>query len=209
MKKRKKLKFAALAALAISVVFGVSSLSAATALGGNKCENPGSKIRTNNSRYVCSPEGATNTWRRVTGTGTISNLVEVLKGVSILNTAITAADLKSTLGGTDQYTLFAPTNAAFNSLPPGLLEKLLKPENQAQLRQLLLHHAVASRLTTRTMLQTRLQTASGDSIELRARAGWTLEGAQVRFGDVMASNGVIHIINSVLIPPTFDPNTLK
>ena len=132
-----------------------------------------------------------------------------MKGVSILNTAITAADLKSTLGGTDQYTLFAPTNAAFNSLPPGLLEKLLKPENQPQLRQLLLHHAVASRITTRTMLRTRLQTASGDSIELRARAGWTLEGVQVRFGDVMASNGVIHIINKVLIPPTFDPNTLK
>lgn len=209
MKKRKKLKFAALAALAISVVFGVSSLSAAPSIGGNKCENPGSTVRANNSRFICSPEGGRNVWRRVTGTPSVSGIVSVLKGLSTLNTALDAAGLKPTLAGTDHYTLFAPTNSAFNSLPPGLLEKLLKPENKAALTSILLHHVTAGRVVARTLTATERTMADGTAVKINLRGGVRIDGASVRFADIMANNGVIHIINKVLIPPTFDPNTLK
>ena len=209
MKKSRKLRLAALAALVVSFAFGVSSLSAAPSIGGNKCSNPGSTVRTNNSRYICSPEGGRNIWRRVTDTATISGLTSALRGLSTLDAALVAADLKSTLNGTENLTLFAPTNSAFNSLPPGILEKLLKPENREQLRQLLLHHVVQSRFTTRMMLETQLRTAAGDSITVMARTGWTIDGIQIRFGDIMATNGVIHIVNKVLLPPGFDPANLK
>lgn len=209
MKKGKKLKFAALAALAISVMFGVSSLSAATAIGGNKCENPGSTVRANNSRYICSPEGGKNVWRRVTNTTSVSGIVSVLKGLSTLNAALDAAGLKATLSGTDHYTLFAPTNAAFNSLPPGLLDKLLKPENKAALTSILLHHVTAGRVVARTLTATERTMADGTAVTIKLRGGVRIDNASVRFADIMANNGVIHIINKVLIPPTFDPNTLK
>lgn len=209
MKKRRKLRFAALAALAISVMFGVSSLSAAPALGGNKCDNPGSTVRVNNSRFICSPEGGRNVWRRVPNTASLSGIVSVLKGLSTLNTALDAAGLKPTLSGTDHYTLFAPTNSAFNSLPPGLLEKLLKPENKAALTSILLHHVTAGRIVASALTANERTMADGTAVMIKLRGGIRIDNASVRFADILANNGVIHIINKVLIPPTFDPNTLK
>lgn len=209
MKKRKRLRFVALAALAISVMFGVSSLSAAPTTAGNKCETPGSTVRANNSRFICSPEGATNVWRRVNGSSTVSGIVATLKGLSTLNTALTAAELKMTLSGTDHYTIFAPTNSAFNSLPPGLLEKLLKPENKAALTSILLHHVTAGRVVARSLTATERTMADGTAVTISLKGGVRIDKANVRFADIMANNGVIHIINKVLIPPTFDPNTLK
>lgn len=209
MKKRKKLRFVALAALALSVMFGVSSLNAAPTIGGNKCETSGSTVRANNSRYVCSPEGAKNVWRRIPGPTTVSGVVGVLKGLSTLNATLTAADLKTTLSGTDHYTVFAPTNSAFNSLPPGLLEKLLKPENKAALTSILLHHVTAGRVVAKTLTATERTMADGTAVKITLKGGVNVDNAKVRFADIMANNGVIHIINKVLIPPTFDPNTLK
>ncbi len=209
MKKRKKLRFVALAALAISVMFGVSSLNAAPAIGGNKCETPGSTVRANNSRFVCSPEGARNVWRRVPGPTTVSGVIGVLKGLSTLNTALTAAGLQTTLSGTEHYTVFAPTNSAFNSLQPGLLEKLLKPENKAALTSILLHHVTAGRVVAKSLTATERTMADGTAVSITLKGGIRVDKASVRFADIMANNGVIHIINKVLIPPTFDPNTLK
>lgn len=209
MKKRKKLRFAALAALAVSLLFGVSSLSAATSIGGNKCETPGSTVRANNSRFICSPEGGKNVWRRVSGASTVAGIVSVLKGLSTLDAALTAAELKPTLSGAAHYTVFAPTNSAFNSLPPGLLEKLLKPENKAALTSILLHHVTAGRVVAKTLTATERTMADGTAVSISLRGGVRVDNASVRFADIMANNGVIHIINKVLIPPTFDPNTLK
>jgi uncharacterized surface protein with fasciclin (FAS1) repeats len=209
MKKRKKLRFAAFAALALSVMFGVSSLNAAPNLGGNKCENPGSTIRANNSRFICSPEGGQNVWRRLSGAGTVAETISVLKGLSTLDAALAAAELKPALSGAARYTIFAPTNAAFNSLPPGLLEKLLKPENKAALTSILLHHATAGRAVAKSLTATDRTMADGTAVLISLRGGVRIDNANVRFADIMAKNGVIHIINKVLIPPTFDPNTLK
>lgn len=209
MKKRRKMRMAALAALIVSFAFGVSSLNASTSFGGNKCTTPGATIRANNSRFICSPEGGTNVWRRVVGPTTVSGVIGVLKGLSTLNTALTAADLRTTLGGTDHYTVFAPTNAAFNSLPPGILEKLLKPENKAALTAILLHHVTAGRVVSTSLTNTERTMADGTAVTITLKGGVRIDKAMVRFADIMAMNGVIHIINKVLLPPNFDPNTLK
>jgi uncharacterized surface protein with fasciclin (FAS1) repeats len=201
---------AALAALIVSFAFGVSSLSAAPSIGGNKCSNPGSTVRTNNSRYICSPEGGRNVWRRVTGTATISGVTSVLRGLSTLNAALTAAELKSVLNGTDQYTLFAPTNAAFNSLPPNVLDKLLQPENKAALTSILLHHVTAGRIVASDLTRSMRTMVDGTAISITTRGGVRIDGtSKVQFADIMARNGVIHIVNKVLLPPGFDPTTLK
>lgn len=210
MKKSRKLRMAALAALVISFVFGVSSLSAAPSIGGNKCSNPGSTVRTNNSRYICSPEGGRNVWRRVTGTATISGVTSVLRGLSTLNAALTAAELKSVLNGSDQYTMFAPSNAAFNALPPGVLDKLLQPENKAALTSILLHHVTAGRIVASSLTKSSRTMADGTAINIAVKGGVRIDGnSKVMFADIMATNGIIHIVNKVLLPPGFDPATLK
>lgn len=210
MKKRRKLRMAALAALLVSFAFGVSSLNAAPSIGGNKCSNPGSTVRTNNSRYICSPEGGRNVWRRVTGSASISGVTSVLRGLSTLNAALTAADLKPVLNGTDQYTLFAPTNAAFNSLPPGVLDKLLQPENKAALTSILLHHVTAGRVVAGSITRSTRTMADGSAINITIKGGVRIDGnSKVMFADIMARNGVIHIVNRVLLPPGFDPASLK
>jgi hypothetical protein len=209
MKTRKKLRMVAVAALIVSFAFGVSSLNAAPAIGGNKCSNPGSTIRTNNSRYICSPEGGRNVWRRITSAATISGVTSVLRGLSTLNAALTAADLKAVLNGTDQYTLFAPSNAAFNSLPPGVLDKLLKPENKAALTAILLHHVTAGRNVAGSLTRSTRTMVDGTAIKIVIKGGVRIDNGKVLFADIMARNGVIHIVNKVLLPPGFDPNSLK
>ena len=136
------------------------------------------------------------------------------KDHTTLVAAVKAAGLVSTLEGKGPFTVFAPTNEAFEKLPAGTVETLLKPENKKMLAGILTYHVVAGKVTAEKLSQeikagggsAELKTVngekltakmSGDSIELTDSKGGT---SKVTIGDVMQSNGVIHVIDTVVMP---------
>jgi uncharacterized surface protein with fasciclin (FAS1) repeats len=116
--------------------------------------------------------------------------------------ALQAADLVDTLKEKGPFTVFAPTDDAFAKLPPATLEDLLKPANKARLRRILTYHVVPGRVTAADVLKLKSANAvSGDTIDIKAsEAGVMVEQARVIKTDITASNGVIHVIDSVILP---------
>ena len=116
--------------------------------------------------------------------------------------ALVAADLVATLKGPGPFTVFAPTDEAFAKLPAGTLETLLKPENKDKLRRILTYHVVAGdvRSTDVVKLQSA-QAVSGDTMTVKVRDGKVhVDDATVVKTDIRASNGVIHVIDAVILP---------
>ena len=116
--------------------------------------------------------------------------------------ALQAADLVDTLKGEGPFTVFAPTDEAFAKLPAGTLNELLKPENKTKLRRILTYHVVPGRVSSSDVVKLRTaKAASGDAIAIKA-AGETVmvAGARVVKTDVEASNGLIHVIDTVMLP---------
>jgi uncharacterized surface protein with fasciclin (FAS1) repeats len=127
---------------------------------------------------------------------------------STLVAAITAADLASTLQGTGPFTVFAPTNEAFAALPAGVLDALLLPENVDVLTQILTYHVVSGAVLAADVVDGNVATVEGQDIVLSTAGGVAVNSVPVAAADVMASNGVIHVIGTVLLPPGLDVNTL-
>lgn len=133
---------------------------------------------------------------------------------STLVAGIKAAGLVATLSGPGPFTVFAPTNAAFRKLPAGTVDNLLRPENKAQLQTVLTYHVVPGLLTTKDLIEqikagggkAQLKTVEGEplTVELKGREIQILDvkGDLARIGqsNVMQSNGVIQVINTVLLP---------
>ena len=120
-----------------------------------------------------------------------------------LLTAAKAAGLVPALSGKGPLTVFAPTDDAFAKLPPGTVESLLKPANKAKLATILKYHVVAGRAITADKIKpgrTHLKTLAGRQIAVVKHGGVTVNGARVVSADVKASNGVIHVIDRVLLP---------
>jgi uncharacterized surface protein with fasciclin (FAS1) repeats len=117
--------------------------------------------------------------------------------------ALTAADLVGTLKGAGPFTVFAPTDEAFEKLPAGTLDNLLKPENKAMLVRVLTYHVVPGRVMAADVVKINSAKAvSGDSLHIMATGGNVMvDKARVTKTDIIASNGVIHVIDSVLLPP--------
>lgn len=142
----------------------------------------------------------------VAKSGSVADIIKDGATFSILAKALKAADLEATLGGKDIYTVFAPTDEAFGKLPKDALDKLLLPENKEKLRTLLLFHVVPGQvLSTSLKDDTKSKTASGDSFEIDVDgAKIKIEDAKVVNADVVANNGVIHVIDKVLVPKSLD-----
>ena len=119
-----------------------------------------------------------------------------------LVTAVKAAGLADTLKGPGPFTVFAPTDEAFAKLPAGTVESLLKPENKDKLRSILLYHVVPGKLMAQDVLNVHsAKTADGQSIDIRTMNGEVMvDNAHVTKTDIVTSNGVIHVIDSVLLP---------
>lgn len=119
-----------------------------------------------------------------------------------LVTAVTAAGLMDTLKGDGPFTVFAPTDAAFAALPEGTVETLLMPENIDQLAAILTYHVVPGAVTSDQLAGQRLSvaTVNGEEVHIDGTDGVTVENATVTTADIIASNGVIHAIDSVLLP---------
>ena len=116
--------------------------------------------------------------------------------------ALQAADLVATLKGAGPFTVFAPTDEAFAKLPAGTLETLLKPENKSKLQRILTAHVVAGKVMAADVVKTSSAKAvSGDMLTIASRdGGVTVDGAKVVKTDIAATNGVIHVIDSVILP---------
>jgi len=132
------------------------------------------------------------------------NVVEVARenGFSTLAAAIEAAGLTETLSGKGPFTVFAPTDAAFAKLPKGTLERLLMPENKAELAKILTYHVVPGRVfSDKAMTLTSAKSVQGGSLVLKVVGGkLMIDNAAVTAADIEASNGVIHVIDSVVLP---------
>lgn len=116
--------------------------------------------------------------------------------------AVKAADLVATLSGAGPFTVFAPTNAAFNALPAGTVENLLKPENKAKLASILTFHVVAGAVKSSDLTDgMTAKTVNGEELKFTVKDGKvTVNGANVTAADLTAGNGVVHVIDAVLLP---------
>ena len=121
---------------------------------------------------------------------------------STLVAALQAADLVDTLKSNGPFTVFAPTDAAFSALPAGTVENLLKPENKDQLVAVLTYHVVAGKVMSADIAGKSLQVASvqGGDLSVNATDGVKVDNANVVMADVETSNGVIHVIDAVILP---------
>lgn len=116
--------------------------------------------------------------------------------------AVTAADLVEVLKGDGPFTVFAPTDEAFAALPEGTVENLLKPENKDQLVAVLTYHVVPGRVTAADVVKlTEATTVQGTTVDIKVKEGKVMiDGAQVVAADIEASNGIIHVIDAVILP---------
>ena len=141
----------------------------------------------------------------------VGTIVEVAQGnpeFSTLVTAVTAAGLGEALSGAGPLTVFAPTNAAFEALPAGLLQKLLLPENKEVLTKILTYHVVAAKVMAADVKAGDVATLEGSSFAVTTEGGVKVNAANVTATDVPASNGVIHVIDAVLVPASIDVSSL-
>jgi uncharacterized surface protein with fasciclin (FAS1) repeats len=116
--------------------------------------------------------------------------------------AVKAAGLVDTLKGPGPFTVFAPTDEAFAKLPPGTVESLLKPENKAKLQSILTYHVLPGKVMSQDLVKLdSTKTVEGGSIAIRTMNGGVMvDKAHVTQADIAASNGVIHVIDIVLLP---------
>lgn len=122
---------------------------------------------------------------------------------STLAKALTAAGLIETLKGTGPFTVFAPTDEAFAKLPQQTLSDLLKPENKEKLTAILTYHVVPDKVMASQVAKiSQAITVQGQSLRVDTKDGVRINDAKVIVADVEASNGVIHVIDSVLLPST-------
>ena len=138
---------------------------------------------------------------------TSQTIVDVAASNNIFSTlvkAVKAAGLTDTLSGNGPYTLFAPTNAAFAALPKGTRQTLLQPANKQKLVKILTYHVVPGDITSSKLKSGPVTTVEGSSVAVKANStnnAITVNNAKVIQADIPASNGVIHAINKVLLPP--------
>jgi uncharacterized surface protein with fasciclin (FAS1) repeats len=129
-----------------------------------------------------------------------------------LVTAVKAADLVDTLKGDGPFTVFAPTDEAFAKLPKGTVEELLKPENKDKLKAILTYHVVSGKVMATDVVKLdgkEVKTVQGSPVVIKVDGGAVMVGsAKVTKTDIQTSNGVIHVIDTVLLPPA-DKNEAK
>jgi len=150
----------------------------------------------------------TTTTSNPAGADTIPGLASKTASLSTLVTALKAADLVDTLSGKGPFTVFAPTNDAFDAIPKATLTYLLA--NKTALTQVLTYHVVSGKVLSSDLKNgEKVMTLEGNNVTVKLDGGGVMiNDAKVKTADVMASNGVVHIIDKVLLPPGFAPPTI-
>jgi len=155
---------------------------------------------------VLAVAGATNSIYAVNDPLKPADIVDTAVGAGQFKTlaaALEAAGLIEALKGSGPFTVFAPTDEAFAKLPAGTVESLLRPENKEKLKAILLYHVVSGNVPASKVVKLNgrsVKTLQGSSIKVRTKHGVRLDNAKVTQTDIKTSNGVIHIIDSVLMP---------
>lgn len=137
--------------------------------------------------------GEKNIVETAVSAGSFKTLVKVLE----------AAELVDALEGEGPFTVFAPTDEAFAKIPSETLAELLKPENKEQLRSILLYHVVPGKVAAQDVLKLDgqyVKTLQGDKVKVNTKGGVMVDGARVVKTDITTSNGVIHVIDAVIMP---------
>jgi uncharacterized surface protein with fasciclin (FAS1) repeats len=163
-----------------------------TTPSGGSMSNPG----------MTTPGGSLSTPAKKAPTGkTIVSVAAGNKNFTTLVKALKAADLVDTLSAEGPYTVFAPTNAAFAKIPKATLANLLKPENKEQLKKVLTYHVVSGAVTSKQLKAGSVATVEGSNVTVKIKGKKVMiNNANVILADVKASNGVIHAIDTVLMP---------
>lgn len=140
----------------------------------------------------------------VTSTASAADIVDtaVAGNFKTLVAALKAAGLVDTLKGPGPFTVFAPTDEAFAKLPAGTLESLLQPENKARLQSILTYHVVAGKVMSQDVVKLHsAKTVEGGTVAITTMNGGVMvNNARVTKADIVASNGVIHVIDTVILP---------
>jgi uncharacterized surface protein with fasciclin (FAS1) repeats len=183
-------------AIAITTFFVIAGLASASHAEPRKGQTTPA---TSKNEAVTSPPTASTPRAE----GTIIEVATRAGQFSTLVAAINAAGLSETLNGAGPFTVFAPTDAAFAKLPAGTVENLLMPENKSRLAALLSYHVVAGRVASADLagITATPATVQGGTLTVDTSSGVKIGGAAVTTADVAASNGVIHVIDTVLMPP--------
>jgi uncharacterized surface protein with fasciclin (FAS1) repeats len=139
---------------------------------------------------------------RALQSSTIVTIAESNASFTTLVQALKAAGLTETLSGKAPFTVFAPTNEAFAALPKGTLEKLLKPENRKTLQKILTYHVVSGNVLSKDLRSSQVATVQGSPVAVRVQKHKIkVNNSNVVRADIKGSNGVIHVIDQVLLPP--------
>ena len=182
--------------LAVAAVLAVGMLAAACGSSSSSASSP-----TSSTTPAATASAAT-------ASKNIVQIAESNPNFSTLVSAVKAAGLVSTLEGSGPFTVFAPTNAAFAALPAGTLPTLLEPANKAMLTRILTYHVVSGALKADQIMPGAVKTVNGATFTVNSAGGklTITDGkgntAQIFQTNIVASNGVIHVINAVLLPPS-------
>lgn len=180
---------------------GLIGLSAIAFLGACEASTDTADLETAETEVETAPEDLEMTDE---GSETVVDVAMGNESFSTLTQAIEAAGLTDTLAAAGPYTVFAPTNAAFEALPEGTLESLLQPENQETLTQILTYHVIPAEVMADEVTAGPVETVAGPTLEIMvddATGDVMVNDANVVETDISASNGVIHAIDAVILPP--------
>lgn len=145
-----------------------------------------------------SPTGAATSNQNL---GQLAEAASTQGSFTILTKAVQAAGLTSNLSAQGPYTVFAPTDEAFKALPAGTVDNLLKPENKTKLVELLSYHVVPGRITSSELKSGNVKTVAGTNVVVSvSSSGVTVNQAKVTQADIPASNGIVHVVDKVILP---------
>ena len=189
----------------------IAAAVAVTALTLAACSSSTEETATETSAATSEEAAAEETAAEMeeeAGVGTVVDVASSTEGFSTLVAALGAAGLVETLNGEGPFTVFAPTDDAFAALPPGLVDALLLPENKETLTKILTYHVVPGTVMAADVTDGDVATVEGQTVALSTADGVTVNGAKVIQADIVADNGVIHVIDAVILPPDVDPTAL-
>ncbi len=189
----------------------IAAAVAVTALTLAACSSSTDETATETSAATSEETAAEETaaeMEEAAGVGTVVDVASGTEGFSTLVAALGAAGLVDTLNGEGPFTVFAPTDDAFAALPPGLVDALLLPENKETLTKILTYHVVPGAVMAADVTDGDVATVEGQTVALSTADGVTVNGAKVIQADIVADNGVIHVIDAVILPPDVDPSAL-
>jgi uncharacterized surface protein with fasciclin (FAS1) repeats len=187
-----------------TALIAVAAAAALTLVGCSSSTDDAATETVTTSEEALAEDMATDT----AGAGTIVDIASTTDGFGTLVAAVSAADLVDTLNSDGPFTVFAPTDDAFAALPPGVLDALLLPENKELLTKILTYHVVSGQVMAADVTDGDVATVEGQNVTISTADGVTINGAKVTQTDIVGSNGVIHVIDAVILPPDVDVSAL-